>query len=478
MDVSVRKDYRRRLSRLTNTGLLATALAVVLTACGGAPPYRLENRLTVPPLSKSFTAPLAGAIPDSPEASKDEDLGYFIRIALGNNPSLREAFHEHAAALEQIPQVTALPEPRLDFRYYLNAIETRVGPQRYSVGITQPLPWFGKLQLQGVAASQAALAAAERVGNVRNQVIAEVASAWFELYYLGRSLAIVEANRDLLVNMEQVARARYGTGSADHADIVRAQVELGKLEDQLARLDDKRAPMSARLNALLNRHVMVAGPWPESIPVFAITHSDDAILRLITENNPQLKSIQLATAAALTRKKRAELDFFPDFAVGLDYIATDDARQAGVRDSGQDALAARLSVSLPIRRTKYRAAVREADARIATSRASLDTAHADLQASAISSLFKLRDAERQIELYRSILIPKAEEALAATLSSYRTGTSSFADLIDAQRVLLAFELSSERATTDHNLARVSLEKLAAQSLSPESQAGGNPNEDE
>lgn len=472
------RRWRRNKSPRIKFGLAAIALTTLLSGCGAPLPHRNTGAFTAPPESTERQILQRSAGSRSVADAEERDLADLIRVALNDNPSLQQVIHEHAAALEQIPQVTALPEPRLDFRYYVNAIETRVGPQRYGVGITQPLPWFGKLQLQGVAASQAAMAAAERIGSVRNKVISDVASAWFELYYLAKSIAIVEANRDLLVNLEQVARTRYGTGSADHADIIRAQVELGKLEDQLARLNDKHAPLSARLNALLNRHVGAPVPDPEFLPIIPVAQSDHDVLQLIAENNPELKSIQFRTEAAIAQKQRAELDFFPDFAIGLDYVATDEARQATVRDSGQDALAARISVSLPIRRSKYSAGVREADAIIASNRAALDTAHTDLQAAAISGLFKLRDAERQIDLYRSVLIPKAEEALSATLSSYQTGTSSFADLVDAQRVLLAFELSSERATTDHNLARVSLEELAAQSLSTESSAGGDNNEQE
>ena len=96
-------------------------------------------------------------------------------------------------------------------------------------------------------------AAAERVASARNAVIAEVASAWYELYYLGQSIEIVEGNRDLVLHLERVARARYGTGGATHSDVIRAQVELGNIENRLASLKDRQAPLFARLNSALNR---------------------------------------------------------------------------------------------------------------------------------------------------------------------------------------------------------------------------------
>ena len=86
--------------------------------------------------------------------------------------------------------------------------------------------------------------------------------------------------------------------------------------------------------------------------------------------------------------------------------------------------------------------------------------HADT----VTALFKLRDAERQIDLYKNTLLPKANESLAATQRAYSAGASSFVDLIDSQRVLLNFELSYARSITDHNQARTLIEKLIGQPL--------------
>ncbi len=74
-------------------------------------------------------------------------------------------------------------------------------------------------------------------------------------------------------------------------------------------------------------------------------------------------------------------------------------------------------------------------------------------------MFRLRDAERQIGLYQTTLIPKANESLAVTQRSYSAGGAIFIDLIDAQRMLLVFELAETRALTDYNQSKTELEKL-------------------
>lgn len=394
------------------------------------------------------------------------DLRSLVNYALAHNPEINAAIQMHLGALERVPQVTALPEPKLRYRYFFEEVETRVGPQEHAIGISQTLPWFGKLRLQGVAASESARAAAERVASVRNAVIAEVASAWYELYYLGQSIEIVRGNRDLVLHLERVARARYGTGGATHADVIRAQVELGNIENRLASLKDRRAPLSARLNVALNRPTTESLPLPKTASFFAVGLRDDELLELVALNNPELQATSFDIQAARSIKARAKKNYLPDFTLGVDYIATGEARMPGVGDSGDNALSASVGVTLPIWRSKYDAGIREADAKIRREEYRRDQLLNVFHADTVTALFKLRDAKRQIDLYKNTLLPKANESLAATQRAYSAGSSPFADLIDSQRMLLNFELSYARSVTDHNQARTMLEKLIGQPIEP------------
>ena len=137
-----------------------------------------------------------------------------MNYALENNPEINAAIQIHRADLERVAQATALPDPRLNYRYFFEEVETRVGPQEHAIGVSQTLPWFGKLRLQGVAATESARATAERIASIRNKVIAEVASAWYELYYLGQSIEIVRGNRDLVLHLERVASAVACSGDS------------------------------------------------------------------------------------------------------------------------------------------------------------------------------------------------------------------------------------------------------------------------
>lgn len=397
-----------------------------------------------------------------------QNLRSLVDYALANNPEVNVARERHIGALARVPQAMALPEPKLTYRYFVNEVETRVGPQEHGIGLSQTLPWFGKRGLQGDAATETARAAQEGIASIQNTVIAEVANAYYELFYLGRSIEIIRGNRDLVLHLERVARARYGAGAATHADVIRAQVELGIIENRLGSLKDRRAPLFARLNALLNRPTTEIFDLPSILIFEPVLYTDDELLAKVSLHNPDLRATSFEIEAAHRQRERANKNYLPDITLGLDYIATGDARMPGVQDSGDDALSATIGFTLPIWRSKYDAGVKEADAILRQQQFKRDQQLNTFHAETVTALFKLRDAQRQIDLYEKTLLPKANESLVATQRAYSTGAAPFADTIDAQRMLLNFELSFARAITDHHQARIVLEKLTGQSLTNQS----------
>ena len=404
----------------------------------------------------------ASTVPDT------QNLRSLVDYALANNPEVNVARERHIGALARVPQAMALPEPKLTYRYFVNEVETRVGPQEHGIGLSQTLPWFGKRGLQGDAATETARAAQEGIASIQNTVIAEVANAYYELFYLGESIEIIRGNRDLVLHLERVARARYGAGAATHADVIRAQVELGIIENRLGSLKDRRAPLFARLNALLNRPTTEIFDLPSILIFEPVLYTDDELLAKVSLHNPDLRATSFEIEAAHRQRERANKNYLPDITLGLDYIATGDARMPGVQDSGDDALSATIGFTLPIWRSKYDAGVKEADAILRQQQFKRDQQLNTFHAETVTALFKLRDAQRQIDLYEKTLLPKANESLVATQRAYSTGAAPFADTIDAQRMLLNFELSFARAITDHNQARIVLEKLTGQSLTNQS----------
>ena len=437
-------------------------------------------------------------LPLDDSASLDEYLAY----AALNNPGLEAAFYRWKAALERVPQVRSLPEPRFTYRYFIKEVETRVGPQQQAVALQQTFPWFGKLGLREDMATQAAHAAKKYYDAAKLNLFYRVKNAYYDYYYLGRTIAVVRENRDLVKYLEEVARTKYKAAAAGHPEVIRAQVELGKLEDRLQTLLDLQEPTVARLNAALNRPIDESLPWPTVLPEEQIVATNEEIFAWLRRVNPQVQALDHEIAKEQHSVDLAKRDYFPDITLGLEYTDVGSARRmpgAGLRnpatlrglsrlgggmgdivdvyavgngflpqtrpsDSGQDIWAITLSLNVPIWREKYAAGQREARARhLATMRARTERQNS-LEAEVRQVLYDFRDAERKINLYRDTLVPKARQSLKATDASFRSGTAGFMDVVDAQRVLLDFQLSYERALTSLAQRLAELEMLVGRPI--------------
>jgi len=397
--------------------------------------------------------------PDLPLLSEDSTIEDYLAYAALNNPALEAAFYRWKAELERIPQARALPDPRFNYAYFIQSVETRVGPQQHRIGVSQMFPWLEKLRLRADVATSAAYAAREFYESAKLKLFFRVKDAYAEYYYLHRSISITGENIAIMKYLERVARTKYSAAQVPYPDVIKAQVEIGKLEDRLRALEELRPPLAARLNAALGRPAGMDIPWPKGLPVEKILFSDNEIPTWLSLSNPELRALTFNVEKARSALKLARQEYFPDFSIGLDYIITDEAAMPGLTDSGKDPIMLGFSISVPIWFEKYRAAAREAQARLRSAEKSLADRKNTLEAEVKLALYGARDAERKINLYRDTLIPKAKQSLRATETAFKAGTVDFLNLLDAQRLLLEFQLSYERALSDHTKKVAELEML-------------------
>lgn len=449
--VSVRNKLLIMDARIRRTRLLRVRVALILLLGAWVIPGHASSEL---PASTDGQGTASGL-----DALQD-----LISYALQHSPEIHAASLRHQAAIERIPQATAWPNPEVNLRYFAEEVQTRVGPQEYAFGLSQPLAWPKRLKLQGEVASHAATAAAAEINVVKNRLVAEITRLWYELALLTRSVAITRAHRDLVVAFERVARARFSTGGARHPDVSRASIELAKIENQLASLKDRRTPLIAAMNALLHRPPSAGISDPPPLEFNPFRRDEQKLLDSLMRENPGLRALQFQAASAEARHQHAQTSSLPKLVVGLDYTVIGPSMASGVLGGGQDPISANLRITLPLSRQRYRAEEREAQASLDAIKAHQSTQLDRLRASVMSSLHELRDAEREVVLYRTVLLPKAKESLGALQRAYSSGAASFTELIEALRVQLDLELDEARALANHGKAGASLDELLGNHL--------------
>jgi outer membrane protein TolC len=390
------------------------------------------------------------------------DLADYVGYAALHNQDVVSAWQTWRAAMERAPQVSHLPDPQFSYVEQLESVETRVGPQERSFSLRQTIPWFGTLGLRRRVADERA--AGERAGVTAAVlgVVYRVTKAYYDLVFLARATDITTAHLDLMTQWEEVARSRYATGGAAYTDVIKAQVEIGKLGDRLAELHDRRRPLVATFNAVLDRppDAVVFIPNEASERDEIPTALDGGELRRrLAQSNPELIRLRHSAESFVYAEDLAGKQRLPDFTLGVNYVQTGDARMEGVPDSGKDPIMASLAVSIPLWQGSYAAAEREAASQYLAVSARRSERRNLLQARLEGALFDYRDAVRKRDLYGDTLLPKGRQSLGATRAAYEVGEASFLDLVDAERVLLEFELAFAQARRDLAVNQADIEML-------------------
>ena len=440
------------------------AIWAVLLIFGLAWPAAAADADDTRRLADSLGSFYESAVEDIQPLSETESLDDYLILAAKRSASLRAAFYRWRAALEKADYAGSLPDPVFSYGYFVENVETRVGPQNQRIGIKQSFPWFGTLGAREDVAAEFAGAAYQKYAAEKLRLFYRVKAAYYEYYFLGQKLALTRENFELLTFWESVARAKYKAGLRAHPDLIRAQVELGKLEDRLSSLEDQLRPAASRLRAVVNLPDSIDLPLPMKIDPAENELSRDSVLPAVRFSNPDLKSLQSMIEREEADRRLAGKASYPGFTVGVDYIETGEALNSTSLDSGKDSWSVGMSINLPIWFSKNNAKKREAEARRKQAVYTHVDAANQLQAATEQALFAYADALRQVRLYRDGLIPKAEQSLNANYTAYQAGELDFLNLLDAQRLLLEFELTLERARTNLGVRAAEIEMLTGREL--------------
>ena len=246
--------------------------ALLLIAAGCAPPaetraYRADLDAfarTAPPAA--VAADPGGDAVFAGEATLDRAA--LVRAVLDRNPGVAAARAAWRAALAQVPQTTALADPMLSYSVAPLSLASDA-PFGQRVALAERLPVPGRRALAAQVALAEADAARGAVDTTRLD-LAVMASTLYDDYYVAtRALAINDAHRALVVELERVARARYAAGTGAAQDALEAEAELARLDH------DKRGPRR-RPCRRRRRHERPAPPRPRPRPAAAARRAGPA----------------------------------------------------------------------------------------------------------------------------------------------------------------------------------------------------------
>ncbi len=386
--------------------------------------------------------------------SAQDILNKYLEIAAENNPGIKAKFNEYMASLEVIQQVGTLPDPQLAFGYFIQPIETRNGPQRARISLTQMFPWFGTLNAKEDIVLNRAKAKYEAFEEAKSNLFFEIKAIYFDLYFIKQGIDITYMNIQILESFKNLALIKIEAGTASGVDELRAEMELVDIENNLALLKDKWNVHSVKFNNLLNVDDISTIEFPETLWTTDLPYSRQTVLDSLNLNNHQVISLDYMLASYKSKEAIAKKNGLPSFSVGIDYIAIGktDNTMIDATQSGRDAiLFPKIGISIPLYRKKYTAMVNEA----VFMQEATENKKAD-KINTLESLFEKTyseylDANRRIMLYQKQLLfaNKANKILEA---EYATNSKNFEEILRMEKRVLKYALELEKARSDKQAA--------------------------
>jgi cobalt-zinc-cadmium efflux system outer membrane protein len=389
----------------------------------------------------------------------DAGLEQYVAEALVRNPAVRRAIREAQALGQRVPQVTSLDDPMVTIIPPTgDMIQTAAGMMNAQAGVTQKLPFPGKLATRGRIAEQEVRIALDRLADARIRAVTDVTRAYFAYYLADVSIRLTDQSVVLLRQIRDVAAARYRAGAATQEDVLRAEVELYGLTNELITLDQARSTAVARLNAAMNRQV--DGPLPAPRP-FDLAHVEwrlDEATKGALSTNPQLVAMRDQVRRNLERVHLARLDYLPDLVVGYSYTAIAAPALSPVA-TGEDAWNLGLGFNVPLWWWRRRAQVVEGNAQVLASIEELEDTRNRIVLGIQEALVRIDTQYRQAVLFRDLLVPRAWQAVEAALASYRSGRTEFTGLVEVWRKWLDSALAYQRALAGLEQSFADLQQL-------------------
>ena len=407
-------------------------------------------------LACSFGESVAAGPDASPIVLK---LAPLIKEALHRNPELAAARGQVKAMKERVPQARTLDDPEVKIQLW-NTPETLdlTRTQRTIYGLAQRFPFPGVLSQQEHIAAREAEQATHSLAAKEREITSAVKLAYYELFYAHKAIEIHHERATLLKQFFEIANAKFRVGKGTQVDVLKAQVELSKLLQHFALLEQREQTAQAHLNTLLNRDSLAPLGVPREPTPRPLGHSLEYLWHEALRLRPELRGADSAIAQGESAIKLAKLRYYPNLRVEL---------QRWQNFNTDDGFGGNFTLNLPFAfwtKPKYDAGVREAVAQVEAARSRKQTLENLTRFQVKDLVAQVQATERIVDLYSTTVLPQAQQTRDAALAGYRTGRADFLDLIDADRTVITYQLEYFRALVDLEQQLATLERVVGAEL--------------
>src|SRR6267378_7769336 len=391
-------------------------------------------------------------------------LSELLAEAEKNNPRI-EAARQGWQAAKQVPtQVSTLPDPQFTLQHlsvgsprpfagYTNSDFAYLG-----LGVSQEIPYPGKLRLKGEIARREADVSQQQIESVRRAVMAEFKAAYFQLAYLSKTLTILEQDAELLKQVGQAADARYRSGMGSQQDLLQAQLQQTKLLREIAMHHLEVGNLEARLKQLLNRPQDSPDIEPAELVEATLVQAYGDLLAATQTQNPEIAGAKKMIEKQSLQVDLARKDFYPDFDVQYMWQRTDPTQFRAYYMLS-------VGVRVPIYRgRKQRPELAQAEAEQLRARSELQAQSQQVAAELRAQYVLAQQTTELLKIHREGLSPQARSAFQSGLASYQSNKQDFQAVLTSFLDVLHLDEEYWQNLAEYETAIARLEQITGLSL--------------
>ncbi len=401
------------------------------------------------------------------------DIPSFLKIVYIRNLRLQSVKKELEAKMESYSQVVQLEDILSQFSSFIKELDTKVGNSQNQISIKQSYPFPGALSLKANIAEQEVRIAKEKYEIAIRDTMTQFKETFYEWEYLPQVIQITKEHLQLLRELEAVASVHFRTGKGGFNDIIKAQIKISKLKDELISLDEEKEVVGAKMAWYFNISTPFPVETPSSHTLIHINVSYPKLIKVAFESQQELKLLLEEIKKSEMAIELAEKKYYPDLSPGFSYFENRKGSRVGNVKSSES-----FETNPDTRPNLWfgenDAFIREAKLNYQALQKKLEDHKEMLRFEVKHFFYELNKAERLVVLYEKSLLPLAQKALEVSIAEYKTGKTDFLSLLDAETTLLNFRIDYQRALKNHGQNKAMLERLVGKQLSQIEVKNENP----
>lgn len=389
---------------------------------------------------------------------KTVNLRELIDEALENNPEINSSKERWEEAKSAIPQARSLEDPLLSVMFD-KIPDSSINPgesmeRLYS--ITQEFPYPGKLTMMGKMAEKEALMVYEEYRGKERDVLRDIKAAYYEFFVIHKAIEVNLETKEILHHLSKIAEARYATGLVSQWDVLKAQIELSQLANEIIILDRDMESAKARINMVLSRPFGSPLGKPQPINSQRELPSMELMVELSMQERPELKGMERFIEKEEAGLALAKKGYFPDFMVRLGQWEEGGDRAGWIAEFG---------IKIPLWfRSKQGNAVKESVSRLNSAKNDYQGMRNMVSYEINDAVSKIRSAKSLIDLHMNTHIPQTEQALKGARIGYETGKVDFFALMESWKTVKSYKLDYYKSVASYELAWADLERAVGKEL--------------